>query len=203
MAGLVGDLHGRLESMRLFQPYDIQVGDLSMGYSWADFSYPRFFIDGNHERHDLFNQDAERPYEIQGNLYHIPRGFHWKGVLFIGGANSIDKHCRTELVDWFPQEEITYKQMERILSIEEEIHTVIAHDCPSSIYDMMNMNKCNGHHVPRDLQVILERLKPKRWFCGHHHRSDTFVEQDCIFRILGIEERIEFDLGFDTKEMIS
>lgn len=200
MTTLIGDLHGDktfVTSQSFFEPYSIQLGDLDLyGYDWADFSLPRYFVDGNHDQFPKLDIDATEPYEVKGNLWYIPRGWHQNGILYIGGGDSIDKHLRQEGVSWFREECLTIHQMNRIMDIKEEIHTIISHDCPAFIYPEMmgiNLNSIVGNHC-FDLNHVFNKFKPNKWFFGHHHKSKIQSIDNCIFKCLNIDEKHQVNL---------
>lgn len=99
-----------------------------------------YFADGNHEDHwSLMKLDNN---EIQPNIFYMKRGSTLtlpdeRVVLFIGGANSIDKHSRTFGVDWFPEEVITNKDINNLPDTKVDI--VISHTCPENFLDKMNL----------------------------------------------------------------
>jgi len=74
-----------------------------------------YFIDGNHDDHSVLSKIEEET-ELLKNINYIPRGtikklHDGRTALFIGGGDSIDKHLRTEGIDWWREELITYKDM--------------------------------------------------------------------------------------------
>jgi len=101
----IGDVHGK------YSPYhravvqapkgSIQVGDLGLGFVktdgeyWPNPSYDKMvannarFIRGNHDN----------PAVCARHKQWIADGTIEDGVMFIGGANSIDRHMRTEGYD--------------------------------------------------------------------------------------------------------
>jgi len=208
---LIGDTHCKREYLNseYFQHNDIQIGDCCLiPYDkWAKYDKPRFMIAGNHDFFPQLNMEATKPYEIEvstggklvkTNLFHIPNGYYSNGVLFIGGANSIDKHLRTEGIDWFREESLTYKQMDNIMNIEEHIHTVISHECPMDLWKhFFPYQPHEFNTVARDLDLVLKKFKPRRWVFGHHHSSFTQKIDDCLYTCLNEGEKLEILLDLD------
>jgi hypothetical protein len=203
---LIGDIH---QSSTYFHTdyipeNSIQVGDLGFDYSFFaknSFGIPkgkRFFIDGNHDFFPVLNINADAPYRVTTGLYHIPRGFVSDKTLFIGGANSIDKYLRTEGRDWWPEECLSLIQFERIMNIDQEIHTIVAHDCPLFIYPELGIKDAKSSHAYA-LEEIFKKFKPKQYICGHHHQNKEVNLDGCKFNILGIAAIKEFDLPIDKE----
>lgn len=93
------------------------------------------FAPGNHcdwDSLDIWGEQFEFP-ELMPNVFYAPRGTTYtlpdgRVVLFMGGAESIDKNTRLIGFDWFPQEVLTlselYKLEERGL---DKVDIVISH----------------------------------------------------------------------------
>jgi hypothetical protein len=51
---------------------------------------------------------------LAGRIWHLPRGHRWRwhgrDWLALGGAVSLDRGVRTAGVNWWPEEEITWRQ---------------------------------------------------------------------------------------------
>jgi len=193
----LGDVHCDLCFKKRFTKNTIQIGDLCLvDYSkWTFNSGNHFFIDGNHECFPALNPDAKEPYEIVKNLTYIPRGYVSGNVLFIGGAGSIDKRLRLAGRDWFPEEEITQKQVENILNIKKKIEVVVAHDCPYFLLkEIVYKVYENFASSNKALEVIFNRFKPKLWIFGHHHQSIDCEMNGCRFICLNIGESKKIDI---------
>lgn len=130
-----------------------------------------YWCDGNHERHDLIKQLVSN--EVHPNIFYQPRGSYitlmGKNILFIGGADSIDKQYRTPGYDWFPDELITQKDVYNLPDVYIDI--VISHTAPWEF----DVDKKSGRYdktfdPSRDaLHAVLWKYKPDRWFFGHWH----------------------------------
>lgn len=137
-----------------------------------------YFCDGNHEDHwDLVNERnyMKAPCKVMHNVYYMKRGSVLKlpdgrNILFIGGAESIDRDSRTLGVDWFPEESINHSNIENLP--DTEIDIVISHTCPVEMYEDItkksNIYKMIGPSE-RALSYVLDKYKPNLWYFGHYH----------------------------------
>jgi len=213
----VGDIHGSYRDLSVFDiegvDARIQVGDfhlegykkwrvygnkISDGFTLKEhiFKYPTYFIDGNHE---AFNHPAIQPNssticKVEENLFYIPRGFVSGSVLFVGGANSIDKKCRKEGYDWFPEEEITIEQYNRIMKIEQRIEVIVAHGAPICLIHHICSIKSAAMKCDLLLNDIFMKHRPSLWICGHFHNSIQRSFRNCFFVGLNIAEAVEIDV---------
>lgn len=164
-----------------------------------------FFVDGNHERHDLLNslpvrEDGFRV--LHDNVAHIPRGtvWTWDGVTFmgLGGAHSVDKQWRRSGVDWFPEETLTYGQAFHAATTPENIDVMVTHDCPSGVdipgiagnpfgFPLMEIALADKHREL--LGYVVERLQPKILVHGHYHVSYSDMLDRTIIRGLDCDGR--------------
>lgn len=148
-----------------------------------------YWCDGNHEDHWNIKNLENR--ETQKNVFYQPRG-SWitlpdgRIVLFIGGADSIDKKFRTIGIDWFPEEIITQKD---VFSIPDDLQVdiIISHTCPEEFlpYLKFNSGKCNDPSC-KALSYILDKYKPSQWFFGHWHQYKTGYNNGCHWTALNM-----------------
>lgn len=216
MIYFLGDIHGdptKLETMKsVVSPEDtiIQVGDFGfypreLNLYWKFFEeYPCkiLAIDGNHENHDYLSQfSKDEPTNIVGNLWYVPRGtvleIENQLIGFLGGADSIDRAYSVKGVSWFPQEQVTQEDVNKlILNVgARELDILVTHAPPAYMipYHFPPL-KLRDWGLPADwkdvsaqnVQVAFKALKPKKLVCGHMHKA---VRYDNI-RILDIDEVI-------------
>jgi len=145
-----------------------------------------YFCDGNHEDHWDLKEERnyiKAPCEMMPNVYYMKRGSTLKlpdgrTVLFMGGANSIDKSSRQIGFDWFPEELITQRDIYNLPDVDVDI--VISHTCPDELYvELMarratTWDKERLQHKRDDpsrfaLSHVLEKYKPALWYFGHFH----------------------------------
>lgn len=147
------------------------------------------FVDGNHED---FVQLEAIPVQPSGTRWvrpgirHLPRGFRWqwhgKTWLALGGATSLDRLRRRELVDWWPQEAITWPQAERAIA-GGQVDFMVTHDAPAradvpgldpSLWDVGELLVAERHREL--LQRIVDAVGPSQLWHGHMHvRYSTTV----------------------------
>jgi len=210
-----GELYDRAVAEHGTPDLLIQLGDfgfwprMDRHLVWGrKFDHPCMWIDGNHEDFwtlrgaHLPNWDFDpQTYEpknlamwqeMMSQWTYIPRGTIIDGHLFIGGARSIDAMHRVRGWDWFPEENINYRQQSDVFDNiasygSENIHTVFTHDCPGSfdvkeacIYSKVEIVDSNR----KFLQAVLEDARPDRWFFGHYHRKmwKTDLSSKCEWR---------------------
>lgn len=165
----------------------VQVGDFGIwpGYAYHQDLFPVEFIDGNHENFEILkNGDYKKHFDA----VHIPRGTIKNGILFVGGATSIDKSQRMKGWDWFEEENIStsdeYRILDAIDSYGAEIRAVVAHDAPWRVYpSVVHGIKADRETDPnaRVLDNIFDLVKPKIWVHGHHHHAKRYESDDCKF----------------------
>lgn len=176
----------------------------------AELDIEFLFIDGNHEDHETLNSvpldetnflfDPTRPYlrRITQHISHIPRGTmiqrEGKNILCVGGTFSIDRDNCTQGYDWFPEELMTYGDIDKALRYTGQPagqpDVVITHDCPSivPITDILP----NGHVKHREarsqrelLNNVWEAYRPELWLHGHYHRRYSGLYEGTQFEGLG------------------
>jgi UDP-2,3-diacylglucosamine pyrophosphatase LpxH len=203
---VVGDVHGHWHALNNViektQPEIIfQCGDF--GY-WPRNDYYSFdklkngnckiyWCDGNHEDHEYLKKLESN--EVAPNVFYMKRGsyltLNGKNILFMGGADSIDKHARTPGHTWFPDELITQRDIYELPDIQVDI--VISHTCPYEFAVEKHRGRfMNTYDSSRDaLHVILAKYRPSRWFFGHWHGFAQGKYQNtrwwCLNHILALD----------------
>lgn len=166
-----------------------------------------YWLDGNHENFDIINSWNCNRYNIYNNSAHIhycPRGFKtlielqdgsFKKVLFMGGADSIDKYRRTEHLTWWRDEKITDKDIQGISGHYDYVFT---HCCPLSVFKnnmvylctLSNLNQDNVVHDSEEkLEKLINNITYNKLFFGHYHVDKKLDDKHiCLF-----EDFIELD----------
>ena len=144
------------------------------------------FIDGNHE--DFTQLEDLRIRE--GQLVNwLPRGYRWtwhdRTWLALGGGVSLDRACRTEGLDWWPQEEISDEQEAAVIA-DGHADVLISHDRPSGVihtfpdrpswWDQRDVDRSEQHE--KRMQRIVDAVQPSYVIHGHLHRS---YQRTCDF----------------------
>ena len=133
------------------------------------------WCDGNHEEFPCLEQNGMIK-EMYPGVSHCQRGSiavlqDGRTVLFAGGASSVDAALRTPGLDWFPEENITQRDLDHMLS-HTCVDIVISHTCPAE-FDVSGSSGSSAHKV-RDsnrqaLSQVLKQYRPALWFFGHWH----------------------------------
>lgn len=137
-----------------------------------------YWAPGNHEdwwsiKEELSDNNEVQPdifYQRRGSTIKLPDG---RTVLFMGGAESIDKNFRTIGHDWFPDEIITQTDIENLPNVNIDI--VISHTCPREFYIKLRAGnhesvvmKSNDPSMTA-LSYVLHKYRPDLWYFGHFH----------------------------------
>lgn len=157
----IGDVHGNIDQyLKLLDCKEsVQVGDMGFDYSLIPASSDHKFIMGNHDNYEAGHINCLGDY-----------GLH-KDIFFVRGAFSVDKHCRREGIDWFSQEELSYRKMCEAIVWFEKIKPeyVVSHDCPQFLAN--NLWGYESSATRKMLGAMYEIHQPKVWVFGHHHKS--------------------------------
>jgi hypothetical protein len=171
----IGDVHGKFREytglLKLYkdQP-SIQVGDFGIGFGFGVSGEPmpipnHWFIRGNHDNPEKCRERSDYLGEF---------GYREDlGIFFVSGAFSIDRYLRTEGVDWWPDEELDYRQSLEAITLYEKIkpEIVVTHDCPNSCGTFVK--PAHKVLIPSATGEMLEQMyqiyAPKIWIFGHYH----------------------------------
>lgn len=193
---VMGDVHGNFGLMNTFLQPDtiyLQVGDfgfwphIAQAQQANSIKVPEgsviYTCMGNHENWDELDKFGYNITELTKNVFYCPFGTELEingyKILFVGKADSPDKSRRIPHVSWWPQEIPGYKDLDRI-NFESKPDIVISHTVPY-MFETMNdfpdpTRKC--------LDIILNELKPTRWFAGHFHKYFNGFTEDCKWTVL-------------------
>ena len=200
MIFITGDTHGDIDYRKLlalkernlsYDDYLIICGDAGICWSIRDSAYflslynaigcTIIYVDGNHENFSMLNELPLVEYkgavmhQVDEHIFHVLRGeimtLEGKTFLCIGGAVSIDRFYRTPYVSWWPEEEITFYDIDNALSnlskVNNKVDYVITH-CVDTDTVM------KAFHFHRDvctdqLKFVDEVVDYKHWYFGHYH----------------------------------
>jgi len=188
----IGDVHGRYqkysELIKCEYP-TIQVGDFGQGFSPAPIMAEKDrFIRGNHDNPAICKQ----------NPHWIKDGHIENGMLFIGGAWSIDHASRTPGVDWWDDEELSYSELSIMidLAIANQPLVIVSHEAPTTaIPKYAGFRNKEPSRTSSAFDVIFEKVRPKLWVFGHYHRPWNFVEQGTRFICCDIDTAVDVEVG--------
>jgi predicted phosphodiesterase len=130
------------------------------------------WCDGNHENHwELKNRQTD---ELEPDVVYMPRGSTYtledgRVIMFMGGADSIDKDQRRIGETWFPDEVITQKDLYDLPEIK--VHIFITHTCPMElVIEMLQYDRYKYEDPsPKALSELWKMYRPDLWFYGHWH----------------------------------
>lgn len=189
MTMYVGDVHGKFPSfnevLKEAWKWDeevVQVGDFGLGFKCGEDSDKHWlnvfdtgkskssyhFIRGNHDNPDYV---AKCP-------NYIIDGHYRNGIMYVGGAYSIDKAYRKQGVDWWVDEEVSQEDLEVIYAKYAELkpRRLVTHTCPWSIAHSLfgNVVPRLGTVGPRTENMFDQMFyihQPEEWVFGHWHYS--------------------------------
>ena len=150
-----------------------------------------YFVGGNHEHwlqldNLVRHQKTPEPFEVRKNLFYCPTGStltldDGTNILFMGGADSIDKAYRTPGVSWFSQEVLTEKHFYS-LPDELQVDILVSHTCSSSeLKDLMK-----GQHIYNIdptwevLEQTILKYKPSYHYFSHWHKYAKGKKWECL-----------------------
>lgn len=196
---LLGDIHGDWNYLQKIVNQNPDKTIICLG----DFGYwpnteiwpphiisaaPIYFIDGNHENFwAMKNNDLllwEEPKKVRGNIYYLSRGLTFnlenKNILCCGGGESIDRIYRTIGENWFPEESISYTDIQKCIEKikNEQIDLIITHAAPYcfKIETKMNLFPVSKSPSENNLNYLVEAIVEYQknmplWFFAHYHQS--------------------------------
>lgn len=195
MIHVCGDVHG------LWSDYDAKrkkypltdtifvLGDVGVGFkNWKtrDFGENVYLIRGNHDNPEKFKliHNALPNFgtiEIEGMK-----------IGWVSGGYSIDKQYRTQGIDWWQEEEMSYHEMLSCVEFmeSENPEIMLSHECPNRVSrEMYRGGKIFTSRTSDFLDELASLSSIKKWYFGHHHKS---VE----LNIVGVEYHAINELEF-------
>lgn len=155
-------------------------------------NFATFFLAGNHEDYHLLNQYPKQYIEAYGcmtrairpgSIYMVMNGevcsfFDDYNFLVMGGATSIDKVCRIEGIDWWPEEIPSDTEKLHCLEncLQKNIDFILTHT-PCAI-DINKWTKAMHKYLwPQDEYAewlnILKRTLYLKWYSAHMHSDNA------------------------------
>lgn len=195
MTKFIGDVHGKFnEYEKLIRENNntIQVGDMGVGFrKWPHGEWHAnpphekmvasnsLFIPGNHDNPHVCRRHSQC---IQAG--HVMQ-LDGRTAMFVGGGLSIDKDYRIEDYSWWPEEQLSQADMNRVADIYEKIRPemMVTHESPATATERIP----HSHHyydhsrTSQFLQSLWNLHKPKIWIHGHHHISVDHVIEGTRF----------------------
>jgi len=205
---ILGDIHGNLHRlsrvMRDTEDDVLCVGDVGIGFKGVgqhpSLSERFHFIRGNHDwpywckKHPQFTLDYGM----------------WRDMFLLGGARSVDKEWRTENVNWWADEELSYGELQKAIELyaEEKPNVVISHEAPFQIAAELKAHvqaldpglAAFGEPTPYSTSMAMDQMleihQPDLWVFGHWHATwskqvgkTRFICAN-IFELLDVDEQL-------------
>ena len=183
----IGDVHGkydRYEKTIADGPPSIQVGDMEVGFRrWPhgepEADPPHHSMVAGHHRFIRGNHD--NPAVCREHSQWIADGTFENNMMFVGGANSIDREWRREGYDWWPDEELSATELRTMIAlyIDRKPRIMVTHDCPEEVASIvLSRALISGPRkidLPSRTRFALQEMWaahcPKFWLFGHYHMS--------------------------------
>lgn len=195
----------------------VQVGDFGIWWPKSGTPLAKYFnkrarqertgptwytCGGNHENYDKW-LELQSGQKASAALIELAPGVHWvrrgrmitlegQSHLFMGGAESVDKHHRTEGASWWAYESPTYEEFSTFFSAleDEKPEVVVTHDAPTFV-DCVGGGHASGRDsqtTPRNLQNIwnVSTHRPAQWYFGHHHVLEKWESEGTTFKCCGL-----------------
>lgn len=202
---LIGDIHGDIPTyvdLARGAEYSLQVGDLGFDYTGVETldSDRHKVIGGNHDNYTVRDGIFVRqPPHFLGDYgsWDVPG----LGKLFyIRGGRSIDRVQRTEGLDWWPDEELTYKRLDEVISAYAEAKPdfVVSHEVPAFLIQEVTLwpSPIAPSMTSRALENMFDRHQPKAWVFGHFHHDWVSRVKGTYFRCLNIQSIWDVEVPF-------
>lgn len=154
------------------------------------------FVPGNHENYDrleYYEASNYRTHEgfvkIRDNIFYTGKvhAWEWEGVMFkaVGGAYSIDKNSRTPLESWWPQEQLTDHEFDKVVQIGKA-DVLLTHDCPTYAPFSRLWPSPESHMHRQRIDEVVKYTQAGVHFHGHMH---DWYDYENFFggRIIGLD----------------
>lgn len=204
----IGDVHskyGRYKEIIKNRTDTVQVGDMGVGFRKLEgpnvgkiYDNPPYYAMKTHN-HRFIRGNHDNPFVCKTQSMWIPDGTVEDGVMFVGGAVSIDKGLRFQGYDWWSEEELSYIELADLVLKYCEIkpRAMVTHDCPEFMGRIMaNMDKLE---FPSATRMAFEQMwnahRPQVWVFGHWHRSYDNVIMGTRFVCLNELEYKEIEVA--------
>ena len=168
---------------------------------YEDLPVTVMFVDGNHEDFTELNKlpTTEKFGALCGivsdHIFHINRGevldIDGKKILCVGGANSIDKAFRVAYESWWPDEEISHKDIEKAINAvkRQNPDIIVSHEAPLSIVKTLHGRYTLKDNSSSALEGLYQYIRNNDnnvtdWYFGHHHVDRELADDRINFHAL-------------------
>lgn len=204
MIRFIGDVHG------LWKEYfticqnstkTVQVGDLGMGFGSRTAEMFCEYMDRIPGDHSFIRGNHDSPDECRRSSYWVPDGEINDGIMYIGGASSIDRAYRTAGIDWWADEELAYDELYQIAEVyaQAKPDILVTHECPEFFATEAMIPLVNGNtNFPSKTRIVLDEMyaahKPKLHIFGHWHYNLNYVDKGTGTRFVCLNELAVIDV---------
>lgn len=185
----IGDVHGcfyQYEQLIKNKKIDcsIQLGDMGVGFpiyikslTVKKYSYgTKTFAPNKGKNHKFIRGNHDDPEVCEKHPQYLGDfGYLKNDIFFISGGYSIDKQMRTEWLDWWRDEELSFVKQKKVIELykKHKPSVVISHECPTEIKKhIINYNNFKTKitsQTEKLLQSLLDINRPDYWIFGHYH----------------------------------
>ena len=155
-------------------------------------NFTTFCCLGNHECYPLINEYpvveifSGKARQIQPSVFYAISGeiyvINNKSFLFINGADSQDKDLRIEGKSWWPQEQITSKDISHafynLKKYDFSVDYIISHTGGSEVCKMLGFSPTVSD---KWLDKILDATQYEKHYLGHHHLNKWIDKSRIIY----------------------
>ena len=217
MTRIIGDIHGKIYDYRSYalvsgvrarhivEPErSIQVGDFGIGFFSPFWHEKEIEWQKEHPQHRFIRGNHDDPAMCKTMPGYIEDGTVEGDVMFIGGAWSIDHEWRTPGLDWWPDEELSYSELDKLVTKygQAKPRVMITHDCPTSVAWEMFLSKGLGLGDNKQIktrtgeafQAMFEIHQPELWVYGHWHNTRKTNINGTEFQCLGELDYVDVEL---------
>lgn len=203
----IGDVHGAFADYeRLIDGIEqsVQIGDMGIGFhaptvdGVAPPAMPPFDSMKRSGSHRFLRGNQDDPDKCRVQDGWIADGHSEGGMFFCGGALSVNRHNRTEGLNWWPDEELSEVALAEIAEqyLDEKPGLMVTHDCPHSIaVALLQHHGIDKQVYPsrtrHAFQAMLERHSPDIWVFGHWHMPLDVNRSGTRFICLDVLETID------------
>jgi len=206
----IGDVHGKYKRykgiLRSSSGPTIQMGDMGVGFRkfphGEEGGNPPYYLmePGGHR---FIRGNHDNPGACRKHSQWIEDGHVEQGMMFIGGATSIDRAMRIEGYSWWPDEECSTEQLYALTDkfVETKPRVMVTHDCPQDVaVELFGLHykqdlEPGGTRTRQAFQSMWSAHSPKLWVFGHWHQSRDIEIRGT--RFVCLEELEARDLPID------
>lgn len=208
--GFIGDVHGKFKRYKRLiaqHPNTIQVGDMGVGFRYTQgpkigevHNNPPHYamLAGNHR---FIRGNHDNPNACANHSQWIEDGTVENGIMFIGGATSIDREWRQEGFNWWANEQLSAESLVFMQTVYEyaKPKVMVTHECPEEVANALmsdvNFKKLRDPSRTREaFQKMFAMHHTKLWVFGHWHHSFDYSINGTRFVCLNELEYREFEI---------